>query len=107
MLGQRIRNFRVQQHLSQEKLSELAGVHPTYIGQIERGEKNITVESLVKIASALHVPISKIFEKFDLDKPSGDNYPLTAYDIIAAQDIKGQQLLLGILQDIIAYKNNN
>ena len=97
----------MQQHLSQEKLSELAGVHPTYIGQIERGEKNITVESLEKIAAALHVPLWKIFEKYELEQPAGDNYPLAAYDIIAAQDIKEQRQLLGILQGIIAYKNNN
>ncbi|MFQ9454518.1 MAG: helix-turn-helix domain-containing protein [[Ruminococcus] lactaris] len=38
-IGQRIRNYRTQQNLSQEKLAEMAGCHPTYIGQLERGEK--------------------------------------------------------------------
>lgn len=46
--GQRIRNYRVQQGLSQEKLAEMAGCHPTYIGQLERGEKNATLESIEK-----------------------------------------------------------
>ena len=37
IIGQRIRSYRTQLGLSQEKLSELAGCHPTYIGQVERG----------------------------------------------------------------------
>lgn len=39
-VGQRIRNYRTQLGWSQEKLAELSGCHPTYIGQLERGEKN-------------------------------------------------------------------
>lgn len=40
LIGLRIRNYRIQSGLNQEQLAELAGCHPTYIGQIERGEKN-------------------------------------------------------------------
>lgn len=50
IIGQRIRNYRTQKGLSQEKLAELAGCHPTYIGQLERGEKNATLESVEKIS---------------------------------------------------------
>lgn len=39
LIGLRIRNYRIQSGLNQEQLAELAGCHPTYIGQIERGEK--------------------------------------------------------------------
>ena len=46
ILGQRIRNYRTAKGFSQEKLAELSGCHPTYIGQIERGEKNATIESI-------------------------------------------------------------
>ena len=59
-IGQRIRNYRTQQNLSQEKLAEMAGCHPTYIGQLERGEKNATLESVEKIASALNIPLSRL-----------------------------------------------
>ena len=51
-IGQRIRNYRTQQNLSQEKLAEMAGCHPTYIGQLERGEKNATL----RIKGYLHLP---------------------------------------------------
>lgn len=49
IIGQRIRNYRVQKKLSQEELAELAGCHYTYIGQVERGEKNATIESVDRI----------------------------------------------------------
>ena len=49
-IGKRIRNYRVNQNLSQEKLAEKCGLHPTYIGQVERGEKNATIESIEKIS---------------------------------------------------------
>ena len=63
IIGQRIRNYRIQKNLSQEQLSELANCHPTYIGQLERGEKNATLESIQKVAQALNIPLSQLFEK--------------------------------------------
>ena len=45
-VGQRIRNYRVRSKLSQEQLAERSGCHPTYIGQVERGEKNATLDSI-------------------------------------------------------------
>lgn len=53
--GQRVRQERVKRELSQEQLAELAGVHRTYIGMIERAEKNITLENIEKIANALQL----------------------------------------------------
>jgi transcriptional regulator with XRE-family HTH domain len=51
--GQRVREERIKQKLSQEQLAELADVHRTYIGMIERAEKNITLQNIEKIANAL------------------------------------------------------
>ena len=62
-VGQRIRNYRTRAGFSQEKLAEMSGCHPTYIGQLERGEKNATIESIEKIATALNLPMSKLFEQ--------------------------------------------
>ena len=59
--GQKIRTIRLRQHLSQEKLAEKANLHRTYIGMIERGEKNITLLNIEKIANALDVSISELF----------------------------------------------
>jgi transcriptional regulator with XRE-family HTH domain len=59
--GQKIREERAKLGLSQEELASRAGVHRTYIGMIERAEKNITLENIEKIAKALKISISKIF----------------------------------------------
>ena len=58
--GQRVREERQKQGLSQEQLAERAGVHRTYIGMVERAEKNITLLNIEKIAKALDVPISRL-----------------------------------------------
>lgn len=53
VLGKTIREMRVNLGLSQERLAELAGLHWTYIGGIERGERNVSLMNIVKIAKAL------------------------------------------------------
>jgi transcriptional regulator with XRE-family HTH domain len=61
IVGQRIRDIRKQRGLSQEQLGEIAEVHYSYIGKIERAEKNVTVANLEKIASALGVSFFDLF----------------------------------------------
>jgi transcriptional regulator with XRE-family HTH domain len=58
--GERVREERHRLHLSQEELASRAGVHRTYIGMIERAEKNITLENIEKIAKALGISLGKI-----------------------------------------------
>lgn len=61
--GEKVRELRTLKKLSQEKLAELADVHRTYIGMVERAEKNITLVNIEKIAKALGVSVSKMFEE--------------------------------------------
>lgn len=63
-LGGRIRALRLKKAISQEELAEQAGVHRTYVGMIERGEKNLTILSLLKISNALEISLSEFFEDF-------------------------------------------
>ncbi len=60
--GQKVREERLKQSLSQEELADKAGVHRTYIGMIERAEKNITLLNIEKISKALGISISKLLE---------------------------------------------
>lgn len=60
--GEKIRTLRVKKGMSQEELADRAGVHRTYVGMIERGEKNITLKNIEKYAKALEVRISELFE---------------------------------------------
>jgi len=60
--GNKVREERHKLGLSQEELASRAGVHRTYIGMIERAEKNITLENIEKIASALKITLPDIFK---------------------------------------------
>lgn len=61
--GKVVRKERMKAGLSQEKLAEKAGFHRTYMGMIERGEKNITIANIEKISRAFKIPISELFKK--------------------------------------------
>jgi len=61
-LGRRIRELRKIKGWSQEKLASKAGLHFTYIGAIERGERNITLENIEKLAAALDVRIDDLLK---------------------------------------------
>ncbi len=60
--GEIVREKRKERGLSQEDLAFKADLHRTYIGMIERAEKNITLENINKIAKALDTPISELFK---------------------------------------------
>jgi transcriptional regulator with XRE-family HTH domain len=62
--GEKVRKERIRKGLSQEQLADLAGVHRTYIGMIERAEKNITLENIEKITKALGLKLSDFFKNF-------------------------------------------
>jgi transcriptional regulator with XRE-family HTH domain len=60
LLGKLISRHRIAKLLSQEQLAELAGIHRTYISQIERGLKSPTLEVLIRIATALDLRTSSL-----------------------------------------------
>jgi transcriptional regulator with XRE-family HTH domain len=59
--GNKMRDIRKAQGISQEKLGDLSGLHRTYIGAIERGEQNVSIDNIAKIAEALKVKSSSFF----------------------------------------------
>lgn len=60
--GERVREIRKEKGLSQEELAHKADLHRTYIGMIERAEKNITLINIEKIAKALEVNIKELIQ---------------------------------------------
>jgi len=60
VVGMNIRKQREKRNLSQEELADLSDLHRTYIGQVERGEKNLTLRSLERIANALKVSMKEL-----------------------------------------------
>ena len=104
IIGDRLRSYRNQKNWSQEQLAEYAGLHSTYIGQLERGEKNATIESISKVAAALGVSLSTLFE--NISAYDTDDIPSKCYELVQKQSVKDQKYLLEILDAIVNYKES-
>ena len=63
--GDRVQSLRNQAGISQEKLAEMAEMHRTYISGIERGERNVSLINIMRLASALNVSVSKLMKGID------------------------------------------
>lgn len=61
VFGKVVRELRIKRKLSQEKLAELSGLHTNYIGRIERGKQNISLQNIEKIARGLRVRLRELF----------------------------------------------
>ena len=60
--GNKLRQERLKQNLSQEAFADKVGVHRTYIGMVERAEKNVTLLTIEKIASTLGISVSELMK---------------------------------------------
>jgi transcriptional regulator with XRE-family HTH domain len=65
LLGATIRQYRKQRRVSLQRLATLTGLHHSYISEIERGQRNVTVLSLRSIAAALQLPVSLLLQGWD------------------------------------------
>jgi len=77
--GERIRSLRTQENLSQEQLSYKTGFHRTYIGMIERGERNISLTNMAVFAKAFKLTVDELL-KFDNAKELREKYKLKTED---------------------------
>lgn len=76
VIGRKIRRIRKTKDISQEKLAELSGLHPTYISDIENGKVNASLLSYIMVAKGLQVPVSEL-----VDIPDGRLDEKTESDI--------------------------
>jgi transcriptional regulator with XRE-family HTH domain len=65
VLGQAVKRIRAERGLTQEELSSRTGLHPTYISDIERGARNPSFETIVRLAAGLEVPVARIAAAYD------------------------------------------
>lgn len=103
-IGKRIRSLRKAAGMTQEELAEKADLHSTYIGQVERGEKNITVETLYKVTSALNISMAELFNciPHDFKSPS---FPELTFELVSNEDINTQKRLFEVLKEIVKIKD--
>lgn len=100
-IGHRIRNYRIGNKQSQEELAEMSGLHPTYIGQVERGEKNATLESISKIAAGLGIALSTLFENIEEAAADEPSCAAKAFGLVQSLPIDKQKRVLEILESIV------
>ena len=62
VFGQRVRMLRKARELSQETFADLAGLHRSYMGGVERGERNVSLVNIKKLADALEISVDKLFQ---------------------------------------------
>ena len=105
-IGKRIRTYRLQAGLSQEKLAEIASCDATYLSEIEQGKRNPSLKVIERIATALQIPLSRLFEKVDEEKDVGRNIPMECYEHLLSKTTLQQKMLIDILKNIDKYKNN-
>ncbi len=79
----------------------MCNLHPTYIGQLERGEKNATIESLYRISKGLNISMSKLLENIECLEDDSTNIPLYVYHQILSLPIDKQQKIQTIINEII------
>jgi transcriptional regulator with XRE-family HTH domain len=60
--GEKVRQLRTELGISQEKLAEICALHRTYIGSVERGERNISLINILRISRALKTTPSRLLE---------------------------------------------
>lgn len=63
ILGKNLRQKRIEKQISQEELAEIAGLHRTYIGSVERGERNISIDNIEKLCKALNMSIKELLSE--------------------------------------------
>ncbi|MGG7464904.1 MULTISPECIES: helix-turn-helix domain-containing protein [unclassified Plantibacter] len=85
ILGERLRSARQERQLTLEDLGELAEMHWTNIGKIERGQVHPSVETLVRLSSAMDLDAAQFVQGLNADMYPGRTHKLTAKDLIAAR----------------------
>ena len=69
-LASNLRSLRAKHKLSQEALADLVGLHRTYVGSVERSERNVSLDNVERLAAALGVDIAELLSGSLIDTPS-------------------------------------
>lgn len=100
-LGQRIREERLRLHLTQAQLAEATDISDTYMGAIERGERSLTLDTLVRLVNRLGVTVDYLLSDSvaDTDANILDQFK----QITDGQPIERKQMAINVLRTIFAY----
>lgn len=109
LVGGKVREIRKAHGLSQEELGEQAGFHYSYIGGLERGERNVSLANLGKIAETLHVEVYDLFgyvREYDKPLTGKDKALKEAFLLLLNKDEKEIQMAIKVLTEIFQSYGN-
>jgi len=107
LIGNRIREYRMKNKMSQEELADMAKLHPAHFGRIERGEENATLVSIEKIIKALNVTPQEFFNfrnDENVTKDSSINKVITYLNIMTEDD---RQDVIKTVEMLFKWKGNS
>lgn len=108
IIGEWIKNLREQRGLSQERLGEAADLHRTYIGQMERGEANVTLETLEKVTEALGITVVQLFRLINPEEDIRMSFTLSQImTVLQSRSVEDQKALLQVLGIAFDWKDGN
>ena len=99
LIGDRLRDLRKKSGLSQEKLGLKTKLHYTYIGAIERGEKNVSIITLSKIAKGLGISVNEVFN-FPMDIKDPDKLKASILKEIEKSDPEILKIALDLVREL-------
>jgi transcriptional regulator with XRE-family HTH domain len=106
LVGERIRNLRKEKGWSQEELAYRASINRTYMGEIERGESSITVDSLEKITNALSITIEDLFKHLQPPAEYRENETLSLLiNKINGLNTENQKILIDLIDMFFRWKS--
>lgn len=102
-LGKRIREERLRLNLTQEHLSEEIGISTAYLGQIERGERNITLDKLITLTNRLGVTVDFLLNDY-VTVANEDLYQKIMLQLFDGRSTKEKELAVNIVKLLFAEK---
>ena len=100
-LGERIREERLRLHLTQAQLAEAVDISDTYMGAIERGERSLTLDTLVRLVNRLGGTVDYLLS--DPVTNSNANIMAQFKQVIDCQPLKRKQMAINVLRSIFTY----
>ncbi|WP_342420579.1 helix-turn-helix transcriptional regulator [Paenibacillus sp. FSL E2-0178] len=101
-IGERIRRVRKEINLSQEQLAERSGLHTNYVGQVERGEKNLTLETLEKVVGGLDISLEELFRYIGPMKQKDAISQIV--DLLIERPSVDQEMALSVLKSVLDWE---
>lgn len=105
-VGTRIRQLRKEKGWTQTDLATACGFHQSYIGQIEQGQKNITLDTLEQLVHVLQVPVHALFNR--VDDTGEDSTPFESLSrLLAGMSEDDQQSILRVIEVILQWQRRH